>query len=221
MKFLFTSDNLSVQVHPGDEYARTHHDSRGKTEMWHVLRAEPDAKIAVSLKRETTPNELLDASLSGAIMDLLNWVPAKAGDCFFTPAGTIHALGAGLVVCEIQQHSDVTYRLYDYGRPRELHLDHGITVSDLKPYDAFVAPKELTSGKQLLAECGYFRTERWEVAGTLPCPAPDRTTIYIAVAGAGNFAGEPFETGMAFEAQPGIEPFEIQSDGATFVITSE
>ena len=125
VKLLFTSDNLSVQVHPGDAYAREHHNSRGKTEMWHILRAEPEAKIALGLRERVTPERLREAAQSGEIMELLNWVPARPGDTFFVPAGTIHAIGGGLALCEMQQHSDITYRLYDYGRPRELHLEHG------------------------------------------------------------------------------------------------
>jgi len=169
VKLLFTSDNLSVQVHPRDEYAKKHHNSFGKTEMWYILRADPGAKIAIGLKETISPERLREASLSGEIMDLLEWVPAHTGDTFFTPAGTIHALGGGLVVCEVQQLSDVTYRLYDYGRPRELHLDDSVAVADCCPCDASRAPVDLGGGMELLAECEYFRTERWTVDGSLAC----------------------------------------------------
>ncbi len=131
VKFLFTSDNLSVQVHPNDEYAAKHHEgSRGKTEMWHILRAEPGAKIAFGVRVPVTKEELRTAAESGAIVDLLNWIPVRPGETYFIPAGTVHAIGGGLVICEVQQLSDVTYRLYDYkrvdkdGKERELHLDH-------------------------------------------------------------------------------------------------
>ena len=221
VKLLFTSDNLSVQVHPRDEYAKKHHNSFGKTEMWYILRADADAKIAIGLKETITPERLREASLSGEIMDLLEWVPAHAGDTFFTPAGTIHALGGGLVVCEVQQFSDVTYRLYDYGRPRELHLDDSIAVSDLFPYDASKTPVDLGGGKELLAECEYFRTERWALKGALACAVPEKSTLYIALSGSGHFAGQTFEAGDAFEAEPGTEAFSVDAEDAVFLVTRE
>jgi len=221
VKLLFTSDNLSVQVHPDDAYALTRHQSRGKTEMWHILRADPGAKIAVALKESITPGHLRQASLSGEIMDLLNWIEVLPGQTYFVPAGTIHALGAGLAVCEVQQHSDVTYRLYDYGRPRELHLDHGIAVSQLCPYDAFVKPLDLSPAKQLLAESQYFRTEKWTVKGVLGVPNPAKPTIYIALEGEGTIAGTDFRAGEAFEAAADTQGFDIAGESAVFLVTSE
>jgi mannose-6-phosphate isomerase len=125
IKFLFTSENLSVQVHP-----------EGKTEMWHILAAEPGAKIAAGFREPVTAEQAKAAALSGEIEEMLEWFDAAPGDTFFIPAGTVHAIGAGLSLCEIQQWSDVTYRLYDYGRPRELHLDQGLAVSDLSSHAA-------------------------------------------------------------------------------------
>lgn len=211
VKLLFTSDNLSVQVHPGDTYAGLHHNCRGKTEMWHILRAEPEARVALGLRYRVTPEFLREASESGEIMELLNWVPAQKGDTFFVPAGTIHAIGGGLALCEVQQHSDITYRLYDYGRPRELHLDHGIAVSDLGPGPA---------GTSLPVECAYFRTERLAVQGSWLSESPERNTLYIALEGAGSIGGEPFQAGSAWEVQADSEPFEIESDAAAFLVTA-
>ena len=148
VKFIFTSEKLSVQVHPDDAYARENHNgSRGKTEMWHILAAEPGAKIAAGFRQQITAQRLVEASRSGEIENLLEWFEAKPGDTFFIPAGTVHAIGAGLTLCEIQQHSDVTYRLYDYGRPRELHLDRAAAVSHLAPHAARVEQ----------ASCTYFK----------------------------------------------------------------
>ena len=212
VKLLFTSDNLSVQVHPGDVYARKHHNSRGKTEMWHILRAEPGARIALGLRERVTPGRLREASLSGEIMELLNWVPARRGDTFFVPAGTIHAIGGGLALCEIQQHSDVTYRLYDYGRARELHLDHSLAVSN---------PEPVPDQASLPLECPYFRTEQLAVNGRLTVNAsPDRNTLYVALEGDGSLAGEPFQAGEAWEAAAGSGPFEIVSEAAAFLVTA-
>ncbi len=210
VKLLFTSDSLSVQVHPGDAYARKHHDSRGKTEMWHILRAEPESRVAIGLREVVTPERLRDAALSGEIMELLNWIPAGAGDTFFVPAGTIHAIGAGLALCEIQQHSDITYRLYDYGRPRELHLDHAMSVSIAEPFAARTV---------LPLESPYFRTDQLVVTGEWISGTPARDTVYIALEGNGSIGGEPFQAGEAWEATAGSRPFEIASEDARFLVT--
>jgi mannose-6-phosphate isomerase len=213
VKFLFTSDNLSIQVHPRDEYAAQHHQSPGKTEMWHILRAEPGARIALGFRESISPERLRESALNGEIVDLMNWIPVKAGDTFFTPAGTVHALGKGLVLCEIQQLSDVTYRLYDWGRTgRELHLDHGVAVSDTGCH---------YGERTLPVECPYFRTSLVEVAGSAMCPAQARNTLYIALEGEGSIAGQPFHTGEAWEAAAGGDSFEITSPAARFLVTSE
>jgi mannose-6-phosphate isomerase len=155
VKFLFTSEKLSVQVHPGDDYARRHHNSRGKTEMWYVLGAEQGAQVAAGFRQQLTAERVREAALSGEIEDLLQWFNAAPGDTFFIPAGTVHAIGAGLTLCEIQQNSDVTYRLYDYGRPRELHLDQSLEVADLGPYEARQSPQN-----GVLVSCPYFTTQK-------------------------------------------------------------
>jgi mannose-6-phosphate isomerase len=206
VKFLFTSDKLSVQVHPKDAYAKEHHNCNGKTEMWHILRAAPSAQIALGLKQALEPKQLREASVSGEIMELLNWVDVRPGDTYFVPAGTIHAIGGGLALCEIQQYSDITYRLYDYGRDRELHLDRGMAVSDLSAQ---------TNGKATLpVECPYFRTNSLEVKGSVDVPGGH---LYIALAGEGSLGGEPFRAGEAFETDAG--EFEIASTGASFLVT--
>ncbi len=214
VKLLFTSDNLSVQVHPEDDYAAKHHDgSRGKTEMWHILRAEPDAKIALGVREKMTAEQLREAALSGAIMDLLDWIPVRPGDTFFIPAGTIHAIGGGIALCEVQQLSDITYRLFDYGRDRELHLEHAMAVSHREPRTGMVKP-------ELLVECAYFRTERLTVDGVWKAAVPERNTIYVALEGEGLFAGQPFSAGEAWEVEAGAEPFEITGRKAVFLITA-
>lgn len=210
VKLLFTMDNLSVQVHP-----------EGKTEMWHILRAEPGARIALGLREIITPERLRQTSLSGEIMELLNWIPAQAGDTFFAPAGTIHAIGGGLVLCEVQQPLDVTYRLFDYGRPgRELHLDRGVAVSSLKPHEGARMPQAIAEGRELLAECAHFRTERLRVDGSVLLPPRSGNTMYVALAGKGDIAGLPFRTGDAVEVPAGAEPVRI-SGTATLIVTSE
>ena len=198
IKFLFTTETLSVQVHPDDAYAARHHSgSRGKTEMWHVLAAEPGAQIAAGLREAVSAERLRDAALSGEIEDLLQWHPAAAGDTFFIPAGTIHTIGAGLVLCEIQQNSDLTYRLYDYGRARELHLEHALAVARREPAPA----RQLRNG-DLLALCDYFSVRSAAPAGV------EGPQFLIVTSGKGAIAGQQVRPGEAFAARG---PLEIDS----------
>lgn len=145
-KYIFTSDRLSIQVHPDDEQAHRRGLARGKTECWYILEADPSATIGLGLKRKLKCQELRQAALDGSIETLLDWRPVRPGDFFFVPAGTIHAIGAGISLIEFQQNADATYRLYDYGRPRELHLEDALTVAHRGPYPSdlaqHVAPSE-------------------------------------------------------------------------------
>jgi mannose-6-phosphate isomerase len=167
VKYLFTSEKLSVQVHPGDEAARAAGHRQGKDEAWVILEAEPDARIGLGLRHEVSRDELRAAALDGSIGHLLDWRPVKAGDVFYSPAGTVHALGAGLVLVEIQQNLDLTYRLYDYGRPRELHLEEGIAVADPSPWRPAFTPRRIGEGREALAAGGAFVLERWQGANGL------------------------------------------------------
>jgi len=226
VKFLFTSDNLSVQVHPPDDYAASHHQSRGKTEMWHILRAEPGAKIALGVRVPVTPGELRGAAESGAIVDLLNWIPVRSGETYFIPAGTIHAIGGGLAICEVQQLSDVTYRLYDYkrvdqdGKERELHLDHSMAVSRLEPGGAAQQAQTLGKGRELLVDSAYFRTERLVVKGGAAVPARRTNQLCIALEGEGAIGGRAFTAGETWEV-PAEESAAISSASAVFLVASE
>jgi mannose-6-phosphate isomerase len=222
VKLLFTTERLSVQVHPGDVYAQAHGSACGKTEMWHVLRAEPDATIAFGLRERAAKKRIRAAALSGEIVGMLRWVPARPGDTFFVPAGTIHAIGGGLAICEIQQLSDVTYRMFDYHRepPRPLHLDDSLAVAKLIPADERRAAKPGAKGRELLAKCKYFRTERLTVNGVLRCSPSSQPAIYVAVAGEGTIAHEPFRSGEAWLVPASEAAFSIESADAAFVIAS-
>ncbi len=132
VKYLFTSEKLSVQVHPSDAQAPA--GSRGKEECWLVLDAEPGASLGIGFKAPMTPEAMRAAALDRSIEQALAWHPVRAGDFFYLPAGTVHAIGSGLTLVEVQQNSDITYRLYDYGRPRELHLDEAVAVARPEPY---------------------------------------------------------------------------------------
>ncbi len=212
VKFLFTSGKLSVQVHPDDTYAAQHHDSRGKTEMWHILAAEPGARIAAGFREAVSEERLRSAALSGEIEDLLDWHEAQPGDTFFIPAGTVHAIGAGLVLCEIQQRSDVTYRLYDYGRPRELHLDQSLAVARREPCSARTAtqPGAGATGEELVA-CPSFTVSRREVNGSsvLAPPPAGRFALVIVIAGAGELDRTVVRAGQVWYAPPGTAPIGV------------
>lgn len=202
VKFLFTSEPLSVQVHPDDVYARVHESgSLGKTEMWHVLRADPGARIALGFCRPIDREEARRAALNGSIEDLLDWREVHAGDTFLTPAGTVHALGSGLVVCEIQQRSDVTYRLFDYNRGRELHLEKGLAVADLGSHRGRTIPVPIAGGGERLVECPYFVTERWQVRRPWQCDR-DATIILLEGSCSLGVAGSVWQLPRGAELSP-------------------
>lgn len=186
IKFLFTSERLSVQVHPDDDYARQHEGSNGKTEMWHVLRAAPGAKVAIGFQEPVTREQLRATAENGTIDALLNWIQVRPGDTLFVPAGTVHAIGAGLVLCEIQQRSDITYRIYDYGRPRQLHLDRALDVATLGP---------CLGRATLPVRSPYFHTERLELTGGSTLEPMDCPSALIVLEGEGLLNTEPFLPG--------------------------
>lgn len=167
VKYLFTSEKLSVQVHPSDTNALP--GETGKEECWLVLDAQAGAKLAIGFDEEITSQQIEAAARDGSIEELLTWHDAKAGDVYFLPAGTVHAIGPGLALVEVQQNSDTTFRLYDYGRPRELHLDRALAVADGAPYN----PKHMGTAAQRgqnLIDGAYFRLDRIE-------GAPDKATM--------------------------------------------
>lgn len=166
VKYLFTSENLSVQVHPSDAQAPA--DSHGKEECWLVIDAEPDAKLAVGFVNDISPDEMRRASLDGSIEHLLRWHAVGPGDFIYLPAGTVHAIGAGLSLIEVQQNSDITYRLYDYGRPRALHLEDGIAVAHGGPHNPQLRRKVPETGAISLVDGPHFRLDRTDGA---PPPA--------------------------------------------------
>lgn len=166
VKYLFTSEKLSVQVHPSDSKSLS--GEAGKEECWLVLAAEDDARLAIGFEREVTPDEIAAAAKDGTIEQLLTWHPAQPGDLFYLPAGTVHAIGPGLALVEVQQTSDTTFRLYDYGRPRELHLERGLEVAEGVPYAA--EHRRTIADGTVLVDGPHFRLDRIE-------GAPDAATL--------------------------------------------
>jgi mannose-6-phosphate isomerase len=210
IKFIITFDKLSVQVHPDDNYARKHHKSVGKTEMWHILSAQPGARIAAGFREPLSRPQLRKAALSGDIEQLLEWHPVEPGDTFFIPAGTVHAIGGGMVLCEIQQYSDITYRLYDYGRPRELHLDHAVAVSKREPHQG----RSKSANGELVC-CPYFTTVRRRIKGRARL-APEVRFI-VVTHGKGKIAGKSVHEGEVWHAEPGSSQFPIEGKDLTIL----
>ncbi len=134
VKYLFTSERLSIQVHPDDAQAQAKGLAGGKSECWYVVETQGNAQLGIGTRDRVDAETLRAAALDGAIEDMLDWKPVWPGSFYYIPAGTIHAIGGGITLIEVQQNHDVTYRLYDYGRPRELHLDDGLAVSQAEPY---------------------------------------------------------------------------------------
>ena len=163
LKLLFTSEPLSIQVHPDDTFARAMGMPNGKSEAWYILSAQPDAQIAAGLKHQVTPQQLRTSIQNGSIAELVQWRPVARGDVIYIPAGTIHAIGAGIVLAEIQQHSDATFRLFDYGRQRELDEDNGVAVAHPWPLRTSSHPTPLTPNRTVLVASKHFVLERVEL----------------------------------------------------------
>lgn len=174
IKFIDAKDNLSVQVHPDDTYSLANNGEYGKTEMWYILEAEPGASLYYGFNKTLTRDEFKQHIADNTLLDVLNKVPVKKGDVFFIPAGTVHAIGKGIVICEIQQNSNTTYRVYDYdrrdaqGNARPLHITEAIAVSDLKP-----APERAALADDVLASCEYFTVRKIDLNGTTTCLIDD------------------------------------------------
>jgi mannose-6-phosphate isomerase len=193
IKFLFPHDKLSVQVHPDDERAALLGQPCGKTECWYILRAEPGAKVGLGLKPGTTKAEVERAIAETRMEQLLNWVEVHAGDMIYVDAGTVHAIGPGVVIVETQQNSDTTYRLYDYGRPRALHVEHGLKAAREKTHAGKVprgAPQSekgktqvnLVTSPYFVVDC-FKLTQPWEFRR--PHHAPRAAWCLVAIGGCG------------------------------------
>lgn len=161
VKYIFTSEKLSVQTHPSDMQTKAKgHGRQGKEECWLVIAAEPGAKLAIGFKEPVGAETMRRAALDGSIEEMLVWHEVRAGDFFYIPANTVHAIGGGVSLIEVQQNSDITYRLYDYGRPRELHLEDGIAVAKGETYPAECHSHVPGTGSVGLVEGPHFRLDR-------------------------------------------------------------
>ena len=208
VKYIFTSDKLSVQVHPSDADA----PGAGKEECWLVIDAEPGARLGIGLAAETSAEALRAAALDGSIEQLLGWREVAAGDFFYIPAGTVHAIGGGVSLVEIQQNSDVTYRLYDYGRPRDLHLDQAIAVARTAPYEETLHRRIGAGDCATLVAGPHFRVDL--VSGE--ADAGEGPGLVIPLAGELTIDGEQVGPGQCALA---IAPGEIAvTSGARYLV---
>ena len=164
LKLLFTDEPLSIQVHPADDFAHTIGLPNGKTEAWYVLSAEHGARVALGLKRTLTAPQLRGAIADGSIPELVHWRDVATNDAILVGAGTIHAIGAGLVIAEIQQRSDATFRLFDYGSARELHLDAAVAAAVAGPAVAQAASERLSDARLVVARSPFFVLEQIDLA---------------------------------------------------------
>ena len=198
IKFIDAEQNLSVQVHPSDEYALQNENSFGKTEMWYIVEAEEGAGIYLGFNRTVTKEEYEAAIKENRLTELLNFYEVKAGECYFIPSGTIHAIGKGCLICEIQQNSNLTYRVYDYGRKdkngkeRELHIDKALRVTNLEKFTPIAF-------SDCLGKSEYFTVQKFAVDGELALRADESSFACVTcVSGSGYIGGLEMRRGDSF-----------------------
>jgi mannose-6-phosphate isomerase len=219
LKLLFTSEPLSIQVHPDDTFAHSIGLPNGKTEAWYILAATPEARVAVGLKRKLTSQELRASIRDGSIAGLTRWRSVKKGDIISIPAGTIHAIGAGIVLAEIQQRSDTTFRLFDYGRKRALHEDNAVAASDAGPAQVQSASRRLTAARMILIASPHFVIERIE----LPSHAnwtldADRETWLLVIDGQAQIGLTSASVGDAVFVEADRAGIEVGPDGMSALL---
>lgn len=224
IKLIDAKDNLSIQVHPDNDYAQRVEHEFGKTEIWYVLDAADDATLIYGFNEKISSEEFRKAIEENTLMDVLNVVKVKKGDLFFIEAGTVHAIGKGALIAEIQQNSNSTYRVYDYGRvekdgkPRELHIDKAVDVSVTEPakYDIkpFGEAKEIDGGvSQLLTECDLFTVNHYDVKTKIELEADETSFNHILVVdGNGKINDKPLKKGSSFFIPANFGKYEISGE---------
>ena len=225
VKLIDAKQDLSVQVHPSDAYALENENSFGKTEMWYIVEAERGAGIYLGFNRDVTKAEYEQAIAEKRLTELLNFFEVKEGECYFIPSGTIHAIGAGCLICEIQQNSNLTYRVYDYGRKdkngneRELHVEKALKVTNLQKYEYAPLALETKQGT-LLGASRYFTTTEVDVVGTTVI-GEDKNSFkcVTCVSGEGVIDGKEIHAGDSFFVPAGYGKFELT--GGMKVIMAE
>jgi mannose-6-phosphate isomerase len=214
LKLLFTTGPLSIQVHPDDAFARSIGLANGKTEAWYILSAISGAEVAVGLNYPRSAAELRTAISDGAIANIVHWQPVHQGDVIFIPAGTIHAIGGGIVLAEIQQHSDATFRLFDYGRQRELHIENAVAVATAGPREVQPPPERLSDARLILTVNRYFALEQIDLApaSVWKLDAPKETWL-LAIEGHAQLGSIRLASGDAVFLQADHAEIEAGADG--------
>lgn len=221
LKLLFTRETLSIQVHPDDAAAKSMGMESGKSEAWYVLAAEDGAQVAVGLKRPLTQLEFRKAAIDGSIEGLLDWQEAAAGDVFYVPAGTVHAIGAGLVIAEIQQRNDTTFRIWDHGRSRELHIEQATAVARLEPASSRKLPRHITVERSELMSCPFFTLERLDLpADTVWELIASRESWALVVAGDGTIGTLTATIGEGFFAEADRADIRVGPEGIVLLIAT-
>ena len=206
VKILFTAERLSVQVHPPQAAAIADGYARGKDEAWFILEAAPGATIALGLLEDLSHDALVAAAQDGSIEHLLDWRPVAPGDLIYAPSGTIHAIGAGITLVEVQQNLDLTYRLFDYGRPRELHIEAALAVADTQPWRDLTTHRNLGGGRVALVEGASFVIERVTVEGPVRIePRAGRPATMVLLRGSGRIDGEHCTGGEVWMTEGGCD----------------
>ena len=233
VKFIDARQDLSVQVHPDDELGRRLANDNGKTETWVVIHADPGSKIYAGLKPGTTRRMMADAVENGIVETLLHSFEAKAGDCILIPAGTVHAIGAGIVLAEFQQMSDATFRLHDWGRvgldgkPRQLHIAESLEAIDFGagPVSPITpTPEPIPGGtRERLSRSEFFALERLTLVEPATVGEPDRFTILVGVDGEAEIHSDGMTAtigmGQTLLLPAAIGPCEVTPDGSATLLT--
>jgi mannose-6-phosphate isomerase len=233
VKFIFPEEKLSVQVHPDDEYARQHEAAAGgtgKTEMWYAVAARPDAELRLGIEPGVTAESFRRAVTDGNVEQCLTRFSVKTGDTFFVPPGSAHTIGPGMLLCEVQEHSDITYRVFDYNRrqpdgsPRPLHIRQALDVLNFGPQQCRkvegVQVQQDLVRKTYLAACSYFAAETWEFCGAADGKTcPDRFELVVLLAGHGRIQWRsetmPYNSGEAWLLPAALGEYRLVAQSAT------
>ncbi len=227
IKFIDAKQDLSIQLHPNDELAKKRHNSFGKTEMWYIMAADPKAQLIVGFNKEVTKEEYVESLDNNTLLDLLNYETVKEGDTFFINTGKMHAIGAGVLLAEIQQTSDITYRVFDFNRRdkngnlRELHTELALDAIDYKKKDDFkVAYSKEKDKVNTMVDCPYFKTNFLHLTKNQSVSTTDRTsfTIYMCVGGSvevvNEYGGAQIVQGETVLVPAMSKNIELRTEGA-------
>jgi mannose-6-phosphate isomerase len=220
LKLIFTREPLSIQVHPDDAFARSIGLPNGKTEAWYILAADPGARVSLGLNRRLTPQVLRAAIRDGSIADLVHWRAVAKGDTILVPAGTIHTIGAGIVLAEIQQRSDTTFRLLDHGRQRELHEEYAVAASNAGPVEPQSGPQTITKVRTALITSQHFVVELINLpANSNWTLSADRETWILAIEGRARVGMTSISIGSAAFIGDDRARIEVGVDGMRALVT--